>query len=405
MKRLLCMLLATALCLSLVPVSAVAATGTESISTTTGWYWPLPANNQKITSKFGASRGSSSLHQGIDISASSGTKIYAARAGVVYLSGWHKSMGNYVCVRHGKVNGKYVFTTYMHMTSRAVTKGAEVSPNTVIGYVGSTGDSSGPHLHFHIFTFSSKSPYSVSPSHKNKNDLNKNYINPSSVSYSYAHGSSSQSGTAAASSLKINMTSYPGSLRKGSSYGLRGTVSSNYTIQSVSGSVMDSSGRTVLSSYDAPNKKTLDVKSSNLNRKLTFNTLAAGTYTMKVDAKDSSGKTTSWSTSFQVYTSNLSISMTRAPTSIKYGKSFGLRGTVSSNEKVALVSGSVVNASGKTVLSSTDRPNAKSIDVRTANLNDKLAFNRLSRGSYTLKVVATDTSGNSVSWSQNFQVY
>lgn len=410
MKRLICMLLATILCLTHIPVSAVAVTGTEPISTTTGWYWPLPASNQKITSGFGASRGSNSLHQGVDISASTGTNIFAARAGVVYLAGWHKSMGNYVCIRHGMGNGKYVYTTYMHMTKRAVAKGAEVNQNTVIGYVGSTGDSSGPHLHFHIFTSSSKSPYSVSPSHKNKNDLKNYYINPSSVQYSYTRSGSSQNvidsaGQATASTLKISMTSYPENLRKGSSYGLRGTVSSNYNIKSVSGSVTNSSGNTVLSSYDAPNAKSMNVKNSALNGRLAFNKLATGTYTMKVVATDTSGKTVSWSTSFRIYTSNLSINMTRSPTSIKYRNSFGLRGNVNSNEKITLVSGSVINSSGITVLSSTDRPNTTSMDVRTANLNDKLAFNQLSRGSYTLKVVATDASGNSVTWSISFRVY
>ena len=201
------------------------------------------------------------------------------------------------------------------------------------------------------------------------------------------------------------MTSYPENLRKGSSYGLRGTVSSNYNIKSVSGSVTNSSGTTVLSSYDAPNAKSMNVKNSALNGRLAFNKLAAGTYNMKVVATDTSGKTVSWSTSFRIYTSNLSINMTRSPTSIKYRNSFGLRGNVNSNEKITLVSGSVINSSGKTVLSSTDRPNTTSMDVRTANLNDKLAFNRLLRGSYTLKVVATDASGNSVTWSSSFRVY
>lgn len=405
MKKFICLLLAAILSFYALTAPVDAAVGSDTISVTTGWYWPLSATNKTITRGFGVKQDDGALHQGLDIGAATGTNIYAARTGVVYMAGTHNSMGNYVCIRHGLNNGKYIFTTYMHMTKRTVNVGAAVDQNTVIGYVGSTGKSSGPHLHFHIFTSTSKNPTGVSPTHNNSTELNNSYINPSSIQYSYTRDTPAQNtNTPEDSTLKINMTSYPGTLQRGSSYGLRGSISSNYDIIQVSGSVINSSGKTVLTSSDKPNDTSMNVQNANLNKKLTFDTLAAGTYTLKVDATDASGKTKTWSTSFSVRT-NLSVNMTSSPTSIKYGNSFGLRGTIKSDEKITSVVGIVLNSSGKAVLSSIDKPNAKSMDVRTANLNNKITFNKLSKGDYTLKIVATDASGNTVTWSKSFKVY
>lgn len=405
MKKFICLLLVTILSFSVLTAPVDAAVGNDTISVTTGWYWPLPATNRTITRGFGVKQDDGALHQGLDIGAATGTNIYAARAGVVYLVGSDKSMGNYVCIRHGLNNGKYIFTTYMHMTKIAVNKGAIVDQNTVIGYSGNTGKSSGPHLHFHIFTSTSKNPTGVSPKHNNSTELNNSYINPSSIQYSYTRDMPAQNtNTPAESTLKINMTSYPGTLQRGSSYGLRGSISSNYDIVQVSGSVINSSGKIVLTSSDKPNDMSMNVQNANLNKKLTFNTLEEGTYTLKVEATDASGKTKTWSTSFSVHT-NLSVNMTSSPTSIRYGNSFGLRGTIKSDEKIISVVGTVLNSSGKAVLSSVDKPNAKSMDVRTANLNNQITFNKLARGNYTLKIVATDASGNTVTWSKSFKVY
>lgn len=104
-------------------------------------------------------------------------------------------------------------------------------------------------------------------------------------------------------------------------------------------------------------------------------------------------------------TSNsLKINLTTKPTSITQGNSFGLYGTVTSGSKITKVQGYVINASGKTVLTSTDTPNSTSLNIQKANLNNKLTFNKLAVGTYTMKVVATDASGNSVTWSKTFKV-
>lgn len=74
------------------------------------------------------------------------TPIYAAADGTVIMSGWHNSYGNFVKIDHG--NGWA--TLYAHQTKRVAQVGDHVSAGDLIGYVGSTGDSTGNHLHFEI---------------------------------------------------------------------------------------------------------------------------------------------------------------------------------------------------------------------------------------------------------------
>jgi murein DD-endopeptidase MepM/ murein hydrolase activator NlpD len=86
------------------------------------------------------------FHSGIDIGASAGTPIHAADAGVVSFEGWGGGYGNVIIVTHG--NG--YSTLYAHMSGFAVGSGVSVSRGQAIGYEGSTGFSTGPHLHFEI---------------------------------------------------------------------------------------------------------------------------------------------------------------------------------------------------------------------------------------------------------------
>ncbi len=88
-------------------------------------------------------------HRGVDIGAPIGTSIYAAASGQVIAAkmGWNGGYGNMVIVQHN--NGTK--TLYAHMTKLGTSTGASVSQGQVIGYVGSTGKSTGPHLHFEVF--------------------------------------------------------------------------------------------------------------------------------------------------------------------------------------------------------------------------------------------------------------
>ena len=114
-----------------------------------GLIWPLPSSN-RITSRFGKrskpTKGASSYHQGIDIGASTGEKVIAAASGEVVISKYSYSGGNYIMISHGS----QIYTVYMHLSKRSVNEGDTVVLGQKIGEVGSTGYSTGPHLHFGI---------------------------------------------------------------------------------------------------------------------------------------------------------------------------------------------------------------------------------------------------------------
>lgn len=105
-----------------------------------GLLWPTSG---VLTSTFGWRWGA--MHQGIDIGAGTGTPIYASESGTVFYSGWMGGYGNLILIDHG--DGRV--TAYAHQ-SRLAVSGGPVGRGQVIGYVGSTGDSTGPHLHFEV---------------------------------------------------------------------------------------------------------------------------------------------------------------------------------------------------------------------------------------------------------------
>ena len=112
-------------------------------------YWPLP-DYHTISSPYGwrthPITNAKSLHTGTDIPAPSGTAIYAAGAGTVIYSGWYGAYGNTVIVDHGKG----LSSMYPHQSKIAVPNGQNLNAGELVGYVGSTGRSTGPHLHFEV---------------------------------------------------------------------------------------------------------------------------------------------------------------------------------------------------------------------------------------------------------------
>lgn len=107
-----------------------------------------PANCKVITQQYGnkSARYVSGYHTGIDIGCITGSPIFAAHDGIVEFSGWNGVYGNEVRLRY---NGSLI-TSYHHMSRTAVYKGDQVSAGKVLGYIGSTGQSTGPHLHFEV---------------------------------------------------------------------------------------------------------------------------------------------------------------------------------------------------------------------------------------------------------------
>ena len=112
--------------------------------------WIKPCDYVLLTSPFGyripPTEGASTFHQGVDLAGPEGTPIYAARSGQVIYAGYGYSGGNYVHIDH--FDGYR--SLYLHMTHYVVESGEYVSQGQLIGYMGSTGVSTGPHLHFGI---------------------------------------------------------------------------------------------------------------------------------------------------------------------------------------------------------------------------------------------------------------
>lgn len=126
-----------------------AQSGSGSSAALGGYIWPV--SSRRITSPFGNRNtgisGASTNHKGVDIGGVYySSEVHAAKAGTVIISQYSSSYGNYVVVSHGSGNT----TLYAHMSSRKVSAGDHVNQGDVLGITGSTGISSGPHLHFEI---------------------------------------------------------------------------------------------------------------------------------------------------------------------------------------------------------------------------------------------------------------
>ena len=124
------------------------------VVTEAGFLFPVSLNGyQCMTSPYGYRvhpiSGVTRLHNGVDLAAVTGTPIFASKSGVVTTAciGWGNGYGNHVVINHGDGYS----TLYAHQSALNVYEGQIVSQGDVIGYVGSTGNSTGPHLHFTVF--------------------------------------------------------------------------------------------------------------------------------------------------------------------------------------------------------------------------------------------------------------
>ncbi|MFJ8541945.1 M23 family metallopeptidase [Streptomyces sp. NPDC093586] len=113
-----------------------------------------PVTALTVTSPFGSRAhpltGVTKLHTGVDFGAPQGAQVSAAREGRVEFAGMTRAYGNRVVIDHGTVDGKRLETTYSHLAVLQVTAGQSVSVGHPVGLVGSTGLSTGPHLHFEV---------------------------------------------------------------------------------------------------------------------------------------------------------------------------------------------------------------------------------------------------------------
>jgi len=122
-----------------------------SVSVTGSFTRPVPG---RITSPFGYRMHPifkrRIFHSGIDIGAPYGTPIKAANSGRVIFVGWYSGYGKVVIIDHGNINGLPTTTLYAHMSTTIAKQGTSVAKGSVIGKIGTTGYSTGPHLHFEV---------------------------------------------------------------------------------------------------------------------------------------------------------------------------------------------------------------------------------------------------------------
>ena len=138
-----------------------AAAASKPTLSFTGFICPLKSYS-RISSEYGWRKnpvtGVNKLHAGTDFATPGGTPIYAAASGYVQVAGWSSGgYGNYVIIYHGKMSdGNQYSTLYGHMRSVATSAGKYVQQGEIIGYVGSTGNSTGNHLHLEVWKGGSK---------------------------------------------------------------------------------------------------------------------------------------------------------------------------------------------------------------------------------------------------------
>ncbi len=114
-----------------------------------------PINGARLSSTFGMRKhpilGYNKMHRGTDFAAPTGTPIMASGSGIIEQVGWNGAYGKYIRIKH---NSKYK-TAYAHLNgyARGIKKGAKVRQGQIIGYVGSTGRSTGPHLHYEVLVY------------------------------------------------------------------------------------------------------------------------------------------------------------------------------------------------------------------------------------------------------------
>ncbi|MFF8711906.1 peptidoglycan DD-metalloendopeptidase family protein [Streptomyces sp. NPDC015184] len=127
--------------------SKAATSAPAAQSTGSGYVHPVPGNHT-TNYRASGSNWSSGSHSGIDFPVSTGTSVKAITSGTVVTAGWGGAYGNQVVIKHA--DGRY--SQYGHMSSLSVSVGQSVSAGQQVGLSGSTGNSTGPHLHFEVRT-------------------------------------------------------------------------------------------------------------------------------------------------------------------------------------------------------------------------------------------------------------
>ena len=212
-------------------------------------------------------------------------------------------------------------------------------------------------------------------------------------------------GPSGPSTLNAAAVREPEQIKQGNGFTIFGVVTSNYRINNVTVSIVDAAGNDVITKTATPNGGIYLI--ANLDSSVKFGTLKTGRYTYRIAATDAKkGYAVLHENVFTVVpkkgakaqagtaavsSGNVSVSSLRAPSSVRKGRSFSIRGKLKASQKIREVSVQVLDRSGNAVLSATSKPNSKSYNIR--KLDSKIRFGRLSKGDYVFAVKARTDSG------------
>lgn len=199
------------------------------------------------------------------------------------------------------------------------------------------------------------------------------------------------------SALKISSETYPTSIVKGNTFSIYGTVSSDYIISSVTCAVYSSSGALQFTKTAYPD--TYSYSLHELDAYMTFSKLSEGSYVYKVTASDSKTKNdVLLSKTFKVVSSaqssSLLLNSANYPSTIAVGDTFSVKGTITSDYPITSVTIGVYNASGTAKFKYSGAPNTTSFDINS--VDSQMTFSKLTEGTYTYKIVASDTQSSNV---------
>lgn len=351
MKKMLKKAAAVILSLAMLFVIPINLPAQQSAHAAVSAVWPVDTQYQNITTYFNELRNVydvSGYHNAVDIEANYGANIYAAYPGTCISADWMDAYGYMVILYHEDIG---VYTFYAHCSSIAVSAGASVAAGSVIAYVGSTGQSSGNHLHFGIcnkllsgwpcatyfdpltfFTYDGSNLGAVAEDCECSEEYAGIYTTKGVTTYlniRSGHSSSSAIIGQIPPEAEVTVTKGDGSwahvqyngvsgccsmeyiekirdiesgmsisgetapqdtLELGAAFSVRGIITSNLPISRVWGGVYSSDGETALQTAEAsPNALTYNL-SGYFDSHIIFNKLDTGTYIYKIEAEDSSGQ-------------------------------------------------------------------------------------------------------------------
>ena len=223
------------------------------------------------------------------------------------------------------------------------------------------------------------------------------------------------SGTSGPSTLNASLVREPGQIKQGNKFAIFGIVTSNYRINNVTVSVVDAAGKDVITKTATPSGGFYLI--SNLDSAVKFGSLKPGRYTYRIAAVDAKvGYAVLHENVFSVVpkkgaksqsgtaasSGKVSISSVRAPSSIRKGSKFAIKGKLKSSKKIKKVKVQILDRTGKAVLSASAKPNKKSYNIK--KLDAKITFGKLSKGDYVFAVKAKTSSGWETPLYEDFSV-